>query len=1514
MSPLNQPSSRSGVRVGILHSQTGTMTLSESPLIDAALMAIAQINQAGGVLGQRIEPLVVDGASDPAEFERQARNLIQSERVASVFGCWTSVTRKAVKPVFQELNALLWYPLQYEGLESSPNIFYTGCCPNQQVEPAVTWLLQNKGKRFYLLGSDYVFPRTANKLVVAQLKQQGGEVVGKEYVDLGETDFTDIIARIRDLRPDVVFNTLNGDSNQAFYHQYRDAGITADEIPILAVSVAEAELQSIGDAAVGHYASWSYFQSIDTPENNRFVENFQARYGANRVTSDPIEAAYSQVYLWKQAVEAAQSFEVDRVRVAAYGQSFAAPGGLLKIEPNHHVWKDFYIGQIVPGGQFSIVYSSKAPIKPLPWLGVEELSFDKSELVIDMLAQVSQGIQQAWLFEQKSRQLEALTQELQHVQQALRESAIKLGNHNLALTKLAKSPALHQGDLKAALKEITEASVQNIGVERASVWLYDKTGTKIKCLDLFEKSPNQHSEGVELAAADYPAYFQALQQEQPIAADDAHTDARTQEFSEFYLAPLGITSMLDIPIRIKGQTAGVVCLEHVGAARHWMPEDLNFVRSLADLVSLAIESRDRKQAELALAESQRTLLTLMSNIPGIAYRGLNDRDWTMLFISEGCYNLTGYPAEAFTTQKTLTYNQLIHPEDREPVWNEVQAALANSCSFQITYRIITATGELKWVWEQGRGIFNPDGELLHLEGLITDITARLQAEEALRQSEERWQLAVRGSKDGIFDLNFQTGEVFFSSQWKAILGYEDHEISNSNEEWRSRIHPDDYERVMAASKAHLAQQTPYFHEEYRLRCKDGSYKWILDRAQALWDEIGNPLRMVGSHTDITDRKQAEEALHQSEGRWQLALRGTGDGIFDWTVTTGEVFASPRLLEMLGYTEQELAYSFDTWRSLVHPEDIDLALAALQAHLEDKTPLYTVESRMRCKDGSYKWILARGQAQWDESGQPVRMLGSHQDISDRKQAEEEVQLLLTISQAISAAPDFDTALEVALEQVCKTTGWIYGEAWIPTIDESALVCSPRWYCQGTGIDPTVAAAIERFREYSEVLTFLPGEEIPGQIWSTQQFQWVAQLSEIEDVLLRLELATECGLKAAFGVPIVAIENTDQQTEEQTGYLLSSPSPVLAVLVFFTLSTRCEDKRLRELVNALAAQLGKVLQQKKVQAEMKTLFAAMTDVVTVRDVSGRCLNVIPTNTGNFYKPPAAMIGRKLHDDLPSEQAGLILKGILEAVSTQKTVAIEYCLPMGGRDVWLAETISPLNEEIAILVARDISDRKQTDEALRLEQEKSERLLRNILPEEIANQLKQNQGAIAEQFNEVTILFADLVGFTPLSARLTPIELVNLLNEIFSTFDELAQQLGLEKIKTIGDAYMVAAGLPIPRADHAEAIAQMGLAMQAAVDRFQSKQGENIQIRIGINTGIVVAGVIGTRKFIYDLWGDAVNVASRMESSGQPGSIQVTAATYERLKDKYVFEKRGTIKVKGKGEMVTYWLIGSQTSTGN
>jgi class 3 adenylate cyclase len=252
--------------------------------------------------------------------------------------------------------------------------------------------------------------------------------------------------------------------------------------------------------------------------------------------------------------------------------------------------------------------------------------------------------------------------------------------------------------------------------------------------------------------------------------------------------------------------------------------------------------------------------------------------------------------------------------------------------------------------------------------------------------------------------------------------------------------------------------------------------------------------------------------------------------------------------------------------------------------------------------------------------------------------------------------------------------------------------------------------------------------------------------------------------------------------------------------------------------------------------------------------------------------------------------------------------------GTPFWNELTISPIyddNDNLSHFVGiqADISDRIRAEQALRLEKNKSERLLLNILPKPIVEQLKQFQGSLAEQFAEATILFADIVGFTPLSAEMPPLELLNLLNQIFSVFDQLAEKHGVEKIKTIGDAYMAVGGLPVAKDNHAEAIAQMALDMQQAIQQFQTEQGESFQIRIGINTGPVVAGVIGIKKFSYDLWGDAVNVASRMESSGLPGRIQVTAATKERLQDKFLFEERGAILVKGKGRMINYWLIGKK-----
>ncbi|MFC5701337.1 urea ABC transporter substrate-binding protein [Cohnella faecalis] len=358
------------VKVGILHSLSGTMAISEVTVRDSELMAIKEINAAGGVLGKQIEPVIEDGASDWPTFAEKARKLLSEDKVATVFGGWTSASRKAMLPVFEELKGLLWYPVQYEGLESSPNIFYTGATTNQQIVPSVDYLLEKGKKKFFLLGSDYVFPRTANKIIKAQLAAKGAETIAEEYTQLGHTDYTTIIAKIKQAKPDVVYNTLNGDSNVAFFKQLKDAGISSKDLMTVSVSIAEEEVKGIGaDYLVGHLVAWNYYQTTDTPENKKFVENFKKEYGADRVTSDPMEAGYTAVYLWKAAVEKAGSFEVDKVKEASKGIEWNAPEGKVTIDgDNQHIYKTVRIGEIQADGQITELWNSGSPVKPDPYL------------------------------------------------------------------------------------------------------------------------------------------------------------------------------------------------------------------------------------------------------------------------------------------------------------------------------------------------------------------------------------------------------------------------------------------------------------------------------------------------------------------------------------------------------------------------------------------------------------------------------------------------------------------------------------------------------------------------------------------------------------------------------------------------------------------------------------------------------------------------------------------------------------------------------------------------------------------------------------------------------------------------------------------------------------------------------------------------------------------------------------------------------------------------------------------
>ncbi|WP_016931976.1 urea ABC transporter substrate-binding protein [Rhodococcus sp. R1101] len=358
------------VKVGSLNSLSGTMAISEVTVRDSIALAVEEINADGGVLGKQIEIVSEDGASEPTVFAEKAEKLIGSDCVAAVFGGWTSSSRKAMLPVFEDRNALLYYPVQYEGLESSSNIFYTGATTNQQIVPALDYLKEQGVKSLYLVGSDYVFPQTANRIIKAYAEANGIEIKGEDYTPLGSTDFSTIVNKVRTADADAVFNTLNGDSNVAFFREYTNAGLNAKDMPVVSVSIAEEEVGGIGAQNIeGQLTAWNYYQTVDSPENTSFVEAYKAKYGANKPTSDPMEAAYTSVHLWKNTVEKAGSFEVDDVVEAADGVTFEAPEGTVTIDgDNHHITKTARIGEIRGDGLIYTVWESDGAIEPDPYL------------------------------------------------------------------------------------------------------------------------------------------------------------------------------------------------------------------------------------------------------------------------------------------------------------------------------------------------------------------------------------------------------------------------------------------------------------------------------------------------------------------------------------------------------------------------------------------------------------------------------------------------------------------------------------------------------------------------------------------------------------------------------------------------------------------------------------------------------------------------------------------------------------------------------------------------------------------------------------------------------------------------------------------------------------------------------------------------------------------------------------------------------------------------------------------
>jgi adenylate cyclase len=537
-----------------------------------------------------------------------------------------------------------------------------------------------------------------------------------------------------------------------------------------------------------------------------------------------------------------------------------------------------------------------------------------------------------------------------------------------------------------------------------------------------------------------------------------------------------------------------------------------------------------------------------------------------------------------------------------------------------------------------------------------------------------------------------------------------------------------------------------------------------------------------------------------------------------------------------------------------------------------------------------------------------------DVTEGKRSQQRQLAQYVTTLVLSESATFQQAVEEILAVICETLEWDVGEIWMSEAGEK-LISKGEKRC--SIYEPHLLRCVysfvrssmdsEEFTTISQEMTFAPGVSLTGRVLASGSCHWISDVVEDED-FSRKEIAAKEGLHGAFGFPILG------DYEEKT-----AGKAVLGVMTFFSRFPQQLDENLLQTMAAIGSQIGQFIRRKQAEEalreseeKMRDLFENATDLINSVGLDGHFLYVNQAWINTLGYSEVELAEMTMVDILDPECKDAYLE-IFERIITGAIIDQIQAkfITKDGQKISVEGNVNCKFDEGKPVATRaffrDITERLKAEEALRLEQEQTERLLLNILPGPIADRLKQHQKIIADDFAEVTVLFADIVGFTQLSASMSPIALVDLLNQIFSAFDLLCERHGLEKIKTIGDAYMVVGGLPTPRVDHAEAIAAMAIDMQTEIAKFNAKNNKSFSIRIGVHSGPVVAGVIGIKKFIYDLWGDTVNLASRMESHGLPGQIQVSNVTGELLKDKFILLKRDQIYIKGKGEMTTYFLVG-------
>lgn len=546
---------------------------------------------------------------------------------------------------------------------------------------------------------------------------------------------------------------------------------------------------------------------------------------------------------------------------------------------------------------------------------------------------------------------------------------------------VASSGSLMAGEVEPLAREITELIAKTAGVERANVWLFNDDETELYCIDCYEATPARHTAGAVLAEKQFASEFAALKRANYVDADDALTDPRTAGYVEGYVKPLGITSMLDAVIQISGRHLGVVCLEHVGKPHLWERDEVAFACHLADKLALALVNRTRRKAEEASQENQRRLSDLMSNLPGMAYRCADDPYWTMEFVSNGCLALTGYAAADLIGNARVAYGDLIVHDDADMVWNGVQHALVAREPYVLTYRIRDRAGQTRWVWEQGAGVFAPDGGLLALEGFITDITEGKQATLALQRSERHFRKLIQGSSDGFFVIDASGTQIFCSDSAERLLGHPSSELMGTS--FMHYLDPESLPRARSAFAQVLERPDEPVQAELRVVRSDGGMTDLEGVAvNRLHDpDVGG---IVVTVRDVTERKRATLALEQSERRFRKLIQGSTDAFILVDANGNELFRSDSAEKITGYSAAEMLGKPAT--SYIHPDSLPAARIALAEALANPGNAAMLEARFIRRDGVVVDLEAAGRNLLDDPDVGGIVM-TVRDVSERKRTEE-----------------------------------------------------------------------------------------------------------------------------------------------------------------------------------------------------------------------------------------------------------------------------------------------------------------------------------------------------------------------------------------------------------------------------------------------------------------------------------------------------------------------------------------------